>query len=84
MKKNILLTGGAGFVGSSLALYVQKRWKGCRVICFDNLIRKGSSLNVQRLNDNGIQFIRGDIRDKIDGRVQGDLAAADFQACRVS
>lgn len=64
MKKTILITGGAGFVGSNLALYIQKRSKDSRVICFDNLIRKGSSLNVRRLKDSGIQFILGDIRDK--------------------
>ena len=64
MKKNILIAGGAGFVGANLAVFLKKRLKGSRIICFDNLIRKGSRLNVERLKDCGIRFIKGDIRDR--------------------
>lgn len=64
MAKNILITGGAGFVGSNLAVFLKKKAKGNCVICFDNLIRRGSELNAARLNDHGIKFIKGDIRSK--------------------
>ena len=64
MKKSILITGGAGFVGSNLAVFLKEKFKDTRIICFDNLVRKGSSLNARRLKDHGIGFLRGDIRDK--------------------
>ena len=64
MQKNVLITGGAGFVGSNLAFYLKKQLKDCRIVCFDNLIRRGSELNVPRLKNAGITFIQGDIRRK--------------------
>lgn len=64
MKKNLLITGGAGFVGANLAVFLSRHLKGYRITCFDNLIRKGSLLNVARLKENGVYFIKGDIRDK--------------------
>jgi len=64
MKKNILITGGAGFVGSNLALFLKSKLKDCNIICYDNLIRKGSSLNKDRLEDSSIEFIKGDVRDR--------------------
>lgn len=66
MKKKILITGGAGFVGSNLAIYLKKRLKGVQIICLDNLKRNGSPLNAQRLKDHNIQFVKGDIRNKKD------------------
>ncbi|MFN8353005.1 MAG: NAD-dependent epimerase/dehydratase family protein [Spirosomataceae bacterium] len=63
---NILITGGAGFVGSSLALYFKEQYADYQLICLDNLKRKGSELNVQRLTKAGIQFVHGDIRNKED------------------
>ncbi len=64
MKKNLLITGGAGFVGANLAIFFKKRFKNLQIICFDNLIRQGSGLNVARLKANGITFVKGDIRYK--------------------
>ena len=33
--KNVLITGGAGFIGSNIALYLQKNFPGSNVIVFD-------------------------------------------------
>ncbi len=66
--QTILITGGAGFVGSNLALKFKDAYPGAVVLAFDNLKRRGSELNLPRLKDAGIEFIHGDIRNK------GDLA----------
>jgi CDP-paratose 2-epimerase len=64
--QTILITGGAGFVGSNLAMLFREKYRHYSVICFDNLKRRGSELNLARLKDHGIEFIHGDIRDKND------------------
>lgn len=60
---NILITGGCGFVGSNLAIHLTQSIEGVRVVCMDNLYRKGSELNVTRLERHGIKFARGDVRE---------------------
>ncbi len=60
--ESILITGGAGFVGSSLALHLKARWPRSRIVSMDNLYRRGSELNVPRLENAGIEFAKGDIR----------------------
>jgi len=62
----LLVTGGAGFVGSNLACSFKKRFPGLDIICLDNLKRRGSELNLPRLKESGIEFIHGDIRNKED------------------
>lgn len=64
--KTILITGGAGFVGSNLAVLLKANYPAYTIICFDNLKRKGSELNLLKLREAGIEFIHGDIRDKSD------------------
>lgn len=66
MKKKILITGGAGFVGSSLAVAIRRKYPSYEVVCMDNLKRRGSELNLPRLKDAGITFVHGDIRNKED------------------
>lgn len=56
----ILITGGAGFVGSNLALYFNE--KGYEVVVLDNLVRRGSEQNLNTFKEKGIKFIHGDIR----------------------
>lgn len=60
-KLKIIIAGGAGFVGSSLAIYLKKRINNIEIFAVDNLIRKGSSLNIIRLEKNDINFINGDL-----------------------
>ncbi|MDX2189286.1 MAG: NAD-dependent epimerase/dehydratase family protein, partial [Bacteroidota bacterium] len=64
--KAILITGGAGFVGSYLAIKFKAYYPQVDVICLDNLKRRGSELNLPRLKSAGIQFVHGDIRNKED------------------
>ena len=33
--KTVLITGGAGFIGSNLAFYFQKNFPACEVVVFD-------------------------------------------------
>lgn len=63
MFKNVLITGGAGFVGSNLAFKFAHRHKNSKVKVLDNLKRRGSELNLNRFKQKGIEFIHGDIRN---------------------
>jgi CDP-paratose 2-epimerase len=60
---NLLITGGAGFIGSHLAKYFSDR--GDRIAVFDNLSRHGSDWNLRWLEERipALEFIRGDVRD---------------------
>lgn len=64
--KKILITGGAGFVGSRLAKNFISRYEGCEVTVFDNLRRRGSELNLSEFKKLGINFVHGDIRELSD------------------
>jgi len=64
MSDTVLVTGGAGFIGSNLAYDLAGRGK--RVVVFDNLDRKGTKRNLEWLKKSrggAIRFIRGDVRD---------------------
>ena len=60
--KRVLVTGGAGFVGSNLAIGIKENFKDVEVIVLDNLLRRGSELNLSRLRKYGIEFKHGDVR----------------------
>jgi CDP-paratose 2-epimerase len=59
----IVITGGAGFVGSNLCVFLKKKYNSYSIIAFDNLKRRGSELNLIEFNELGIEFIHGDIRN---------------------
>lgn len=63
MLKNILITGGAGFIGTNATIYYLK--KGYKVIVYDNLSRVGAkeNLNWLRKQDGDFVFIKGDVRN---------------------
>jgi CDP-paratose 2-epimerase len=65
---NVLVTGGAGFVGANVAIALAQRHSDWRLVAFDNLRRRGSELNVPRLREAGVYFVHGDVREP------GDLA----------
>ena len=44
--KRVLVTGGAGFVGSSIALALKERYENIEVAVLDNLLRRGSEKNL--------------------------------------
>jgi len=58
----VLVTGGAGFVGSSLAILLNRDCPQAKVTALDNLKRRGSELILQRLAKAGIAFVHGDVR----------------------
>src|SRR5713226_3815623 len=60
----ILITGGSGFVGAQLAFYLQGR--GHHITIMDNLVRRGSELNLPLFKQQGIEFVHGDVRSRED------------------
>lgn len=66
MSRKILITGGAGFVGSALGLGIAQRYPDWTITALDNLKRRGSELNLPRLKQAGIKFVHGDIRNRED------------------
>ncbi|HYW53863.1 MAG TPA: NAD-dependent epimerase/dehydratase family protein [Dongiaceae bacterium] len=66
MPSTILVAGGAGFVGSSLALRLRDRYPDARIVAADSLKRRGSELNLARLAAARVEFRHADIRRPAD------------------
>jgi len=71
MSRRVVVTGGAGFIGSSLALRIKQAHPGWTVVALDNLRRRGSELCLPRLRAGGVTFVHGDVR------IADDLRAID-------
>jgi dTDP-glucose 4,6-dehydratase len=63
--KNVLITGGAGFIGSNFIRYFLQAHKEVRVVNFDKLTYAGNLENLTDLADDPrYVFVRGDICDR--------------------
>lgn len=61
----VLVTGAAGFIGSTLVRHLRQRWPSRRVISFDALTYAGSLRNLEAVaNDPLHVFVKGDITDE--------------------
>jgi dTDP-glucose 4,6-dehydratase len=63
-RARLLVTGGAGFIGSNFAKLALERWPGCRVHVLDALTYAGNQANLEGAVDpSRLTFQHGDIRD---------------------
>jgi dTDP-glucose 4,6-dehydratase len=63
-KKNILITGGAGFIGSHAVRHFVKRYPQYRIVNLDKLTYAGNLENLRDIEqEQNYHFIRGDIVD---------------------
>lgn len=69
----LLVTGGAGFIGSNFIRYILNKYPDCLVLNYDKLTYAGhlSSLSDVELNPN-YKFVKGDIadRDRVDAVIK--------------
>lgn len=71
----LLVTGGAGFVGSNVAVGLAARHPDWEILALDNLYRRGSELNVPRLQAAGARFLSGDVREPAQLEAVGPIDA---------
>ncbi len=65
MNRNLLVTGGAGFIGSNFVHYWVQNYPEDNLIVLDALTYAGNLNNLKKLIEkNKISFIKGDISDK--------------------
>lgn len=62
---NIIVTGGAGFIGSNFVFYMLERHPEDRIICVDSLTYAGNLSTLESVMDNPqFRFVKLDIRDR--------------------
>lgn len=81
--KNILVTGGAGFIGSNFCRYMLKKYPDYKIVVLDALTYAGNPENLVDIKDDPrFEFHQGDIRDKeiVDELIQRVDAVVNFAA----
>ncbi len=61
----VLVTGGAGFIGSNFVHGLARRHPGCHVVVLDALTYAGNRANLEGVPADRLTFIHGDIRDPV-------------------
>jgi dTDP-glucose 4,6-dehydratase len=59
----VLVTGGAGFIGSCFVREIVRRFPSAHIVVLDALTYAGRRENLAGLPDSSVRFIHGDIRD---------------------
>lgn len=62
--RELLVTGGAGFIGSNFVRYVVNNHPGVRVTVLDKLTYAGNKDNIADLLGKRVKLVIGDICDK--------------------
>jgi dTDP-glucose 4,6-dehydratase len=63
-KKTILITGGAGFIGSHVVRRFVNRYPSCKIVNLDKLTYAGNLANLSDIQDKeNYEFVKGDIVD---------------------
>jgi len=80
--KRILVTGGAGFIGSNYVRYLLSKYPDYFVTVLDALTYAGNLDNLADLSGPRMGFIKGDIRNRedVDGPVRDTDAVVNFAA----
>lgn len=62
---NIIVTGGAGFIGSNFVFHMLKKYTDYRIICLDKLTYAGNLSTLAPVMDNpNFRFVKADICDR--------------------
>ena len=82
MFKNIIVTGGAGFIGSNFVHYVVNNHPEVHVTVLDKLTYAGNKENLAGLPEDRVELVVGDICDKelVDKLVQNADAVVHYAA----
>ena len=61
----IIVTGGAGFIGSNFIFHILKKYPEYRIICLDKLTYAGNLSTLESVMDNpNFRFVKADICDR--------------------
>jgi len=83
MSTRVLVTGGAGFIGSNFIRYVLKAREDFSIINYDKLTYAGNLANLESVADNlNYEFVKGDICDAtaVEAAMDGCDAVVHFAA----
>ena len=66
MSQTIIVTGGAGFIGSNFIYYMLKKYPTDRIVCLDKLTYAGNLSTLEKaMEHENFRFVKGDICDEV-------------------
>jgi len=80
--EKLLVTGGAGFIGSNFLHYFQREHSEVSIVCLDSLTYAGRKENFEGLNEEKFEFVKGDITklEDVKKAIDGCDAVVNFAA----